>query len=157
MLFLMSFGVGGFVTAFHRPAHISADDAVVFLIVAGVVSFFIVFAVVAQAIRDLRRKPNPPDYDCEILTFDTDKFIVQDRGIVTSFAYRFDTRPVLSSFTFQRSGAELLIPCSPLEDRVTGSFSGGYYNMWIDVDSDAERVLAALKEHLAAIEPLQRK
>jgi hypothetical protein len=105
----------------------------------------------ALSIREWLRKQPAPDYYHEILTFDTDKFVVQYCGKITAFAYRFDARPELYSDEIE-SLDYIRIPCAALEECGIDEFQGGYYDMWIYDRTDVESVLSALKEHLAAIE-----
>ena len=121
-----------------------------FLIVVGIVSLIIAILVVRDRFRNRRKPVHPPDYDHEILTFDPNKFVLQHRGMVNSFSYRLDAKPVLRHSPYSEH-IGIIIPCKPLDDRVPDTFDGGYYHMeWLD-SNDAEQILVHLKEHLESI------
>jgi hypothetical protein len=158
MLIFLSFSVSWYIITFCDPT----DEAAKFWLVVSGSFGLLVFVVSLLTIRDWCRKPStdhPPDYDHDILTFDVDKFVVRHEGMVAAFAYRFDTRPVLCLRDKEVFPActDLSIPCIPLDDYVPRMFGFGYCHMHGLDGADAESILAALKEHLAAIEPLQKK
>jgi len=108
-------------------------------------------------VREKRRSRSaalPPGYTDEILTFDIDKFVVEHEGLISTFSYRLDARPVLRRSDWSQY-VDLIIPCSPLSDYVPNNFhlGWGYYEMsCIEID-EAKRILAALKEHLGTRAP----
>ena len=109
-------------------------------------------------IRNRYRNPkpvHPPDYDDEVLTFDTNQFEVRYRGVVHAFSYRFDTRPVLRQNTYS-TYEEVIIPCNPLYDHVPEQFRWGFYCIWAVDNCDAEHIFLKLKEHLESVKSLEK-
>ena len=132
------------------------EEAYGFLIVITVATAAFLLAIAMLVIRDnLRRQStvHPPDHENEILTFGIDKFVVQYQGMVSSFSYRLDDRPVLRQSDYPSSPKymDFIIPCSPLGDYVSSDFHSGYYVMSYIELTDAKRILAAFKEHLEMV------
>jgi len=131
------------------------EEADVFLITMSITAFIVFIVIIILVIRDiLRKKKNvlPPDYNDEILTFDTGKFTAKKEGMVSSFLYRRDAKPMLCYNDHYGHGLSdnviIVIPCEPLGDCVPYSSARGFYEMWSVDKSDAEHILTALKEHI---------
>jgi hypothetical protein len=132
------------------------EEAYGFLIVVAVATTAILVAITTLVMRDKLRRQSvvlPPDYEDEILTFGTDKFVIQYQGMISWFSYRLDDRPVLRRCPYSSSQkhVDFVIPCSPLGDYVPSDFHLGYYVMSYIELTDAKRILVAFKEHLEAI------
>jgi len=137
---------------------VGVKEAVGFLLVVGIITF----AVIILAIRDNLRRWSiiPPDYNDEILTFDADKFVVQHYGMVSSFSYRFDIKPVLRHTSYPSydpvitypEHVDFIIPSLPMDDYVPPDYHLGYYAMsYLDI-TDAERIFATFKEYLEIVQ-----
>ena len=140
---------------FHILRNSGKEEADAFLLIISVVIFAILVGIIVLVIFDKQRKHNfvhPPDYDDEVLTFDTDKFMVKYHGMVSVFSYRRDARPVLRHCCYLPESAEVSIPCHPLGDHVSDDFHWGYYDMAYVDRTNAERILAAMKEHFEMIQ-----
>ena len=130
-----------------------AEQAHDFLVAVIVVAAMILLAIVICVVRDrCKRIIHPPDYEDEIITFDSDKFTIQYRGVMSSFSYRFDAKPVIYQYS-NSEDVNFIIPCSPLEDYVHAELyeESGCYVMRFIKSTDAKRILTAFKEHLEAI------
>ena len=157
ILIVVCLGVFCLVMSFNHISRTeSKEEAYGFLIVIVGAAVAFVFAITMLIIRDNHRRQSvahPPDYDDEILTFGTDKFVVQYQGMITWFSYRLDERPVLRQCEYSSSlkHVDFAIPCSPLGDFVPSDYHLGYYVMSYIELTDAKQILAAFKEYLETI------
>ena len=141
---------------FHILRNSGEEEAYAFLLSIVVVIFAVVVGITVLVISSAQRRRNearPIDFNDEILTFDTDKFLVKYQEMVSVFSYRHDAKPVLRCCSHQLWYADVLIPCHPRRSIVPSEFRGGYYEMDFVEQTDAKRILAALREYFEMIEP----
>ena len=139
---------------------VDKNDVFVVLIIGVLeVVLFMFIAAAPLIIRDIVRKRKnvcPPDYDVEVLTFDTDKFVVKYHGYAFEYPYRHNISPMLYQVPCGAKSVDLIISCTPIEDinsiwdldEEEEVVDWVLYEMKKPVDkSDAERIHAALKEY----------
>jgi len=139
---------------FHILRNSGKEEAYGFLLSIVVVIFAVVVGIIVLVISSAQRRRSearPIGYNDEILTFDTDKFVVKYQEIASVFSYCCDARPVLRCCSWSQH-ADVLIPCRPLGDIVSSEFRGGFYEMTFVEQANAERILAAIREYLEMLE-----
>jgi len=129
------------------------DKAYSFLIAVGGYVLIVFIAVFILATRDMladERVVYPPDYWDETLAFDIDKFVVQNQGSVHSFSYLHDSPPMLRQNPIWPKFMDVIIPGVSLDDYDPPDLCEIYTIFYVNC-VDAERIFAALKEHLESI------